>query len=241
MYYGNYNLSTTYFVYYNICQMRARAMNSLPSWITGEGVLRLCEIVAIVSGLLPLGAVIGRPAAGRTVSERQAIEREKLRLEIATQQERAAKAETALKEVSDRVFRQSQPRWGFIIGLAEILKLKPKGNVEILYVANDEEAYMAASVLELQLRDAGWHVIRNVPISEKDIMPVWKNLKAPLLFRAGGEPGITVVGRDEGSPVSDETPSGALINAIIKLDVRATGRYADLPNGLTRLIVASKP
>ena len=100
---------------------------------------------------------------------------------------------------------------------------------------------MAASVFGLELADAGWKVIRNESITEKDVLPIWKSLKAPLLFKVGGEPGVTVVAKLEGNPFDDETPSGALLNAIIKLDIRATGRAAGMPNGLIRLVVASKP
>ena len=70
------------------------------SW---EGLLRLCEGVSIIAGAVTVMALIGQVAANRVLSGRQALEANNLRLALATQQERAAKAERDLREVQDRV------------------------------------------------------------------------------------------------------------------------------------------
>ena len=77
------------------------------SW---EGLFRLCEVVSIIAGAITVVALIGQVTAGRILGDRKEKESAALRLNVATQQERAAKAEKELKEVSDRVFRQRQSR-----------------------------------------------------------------------------------------------------------------------------------
>ena len=65
------------------------------SW---EGLLRLCEGVSIIAGAVTVMALIGQVAANRVLSGRQALEANNLRLALATQQERAAKAERDLRK-----------------------------------------------------------------------------------------------------------------------------------------------
>lgn len=54
-------------------QTRAKIV-SFSSWLfSAEGVLRLCEVVAIFAGILTVGALVDRSVAGKIVNDRQAM------------------------------------------------------------------------------------------------------------------------------------------------------------------------
>jgi hypothetical protein len=127
---------------------------------------------------------------------------DKVEIELAKQQERAANAERELLEVKERVKRQRLPRWSFVEPLSTFLRNKPKGSVEIIFVPEDDEALKTAMSLELILgADAKWKILRNArPYSEDDVLP---NFLTPamkenpfhitLFERVGGLSDITVL------------------------------------------------
>jgi hypothetical protein len=69
------------------------------SW---EGLFRFCEVVSIIAGAVTVSALIGQVMAGRVLSSRKDAETQQLMLAVATQQERAAKAEQTLAEIQQK-------------------------------------------------------------------------------------------------------------------------------------------
>ena len=83
-------------------------------------------------------------------------------IELGRQQERAAKAETALREISQR----QQNRFVKDHSIAEALKGKPTGTVMIWYHPNDPEAYWFAFSVMAELLAANWKAPPPVPVPD---------------------------------------------------------------------------
>lgn len=134
-------------------------MNPFSSF-SAEGVLRVCEIVAIGAGVLAVAALVGQIFAKRVVGQRQA---EKiLRLEganIEAQRNLEAERTTRLE-----MERDIAPRLIPLIehgGVTNIDDLKPyAGTGLVIEYAPDDEAKRAASIISSRAFDAGWKTLK---------------------------------------------------------------------------------
>ena len=137
--------------------MRAKIM-SLFSWaFSVEGVLRVCEITAIVAGALAVAALIGKDLAGRAVADRKAREMQVLQKDVADARTKQAEAETRLLELQQFV---TKPRGVNTDNAFEVLRAAPKGTVFIRYVENNEDALDFSMYLFMVVRSVGWKTER---------------------------------------------------------------------------------
>ncbi len=180
------------------------------------------------------------------------------------QEERAAKAELALKQYVDEVAKHAGPRSLDAKIFLSQLKGKPKASVRLFYNPNDSEAYMFAQQIHILLgpgedgQSAGWEVSGPKPIPPEGWVPQKHGFQlvgpndAPPAARYQGigvESGLTLVTRD---PVEDtgfdrNTAGRALTNALLK---GLAGDHGDgslitqpdptLPGGSMVLVVGQK-
>ena len=126
------------------------------SW---DGLFRLCEVVSIIAGAITVAALVGQVAAGRVLGDKKDREMESLKLDVAKQQERAAKAELATEELKRRMAPRGLPQ-----SFLDVMKTKPKGKAEILYQQGAPEISGFAGALHLWLTMAGWKIPDPKPV-----------------------------------------------------------------------------
>lgn len=145
----------------------------------------------------------------------------KVQVEVAAQQERAAKAERALLELQERLRpRTLTPEQR--AQLVELLRRGPKGTISLSCPVNDIEAHGFATLLEGVLEDAGWNPGE----------VVFAALKNPPV-------GVRIIQRNGGAAI----PSAqALADALIAVGVTIDLRFdPNLSEGDLRVIVGTKP
>ncbi len=147
---------------------------------------------AVVLVGLTFIAGAGALITGRILSDRQSGQIRQFDTDLtaaktglAEQQERAAKAEGALRNL------QLQVGWRWVnpTVFLEVLAGQPHGKVEILYLRNDPECFDVSIQLRQLLTQAGWKVERwdSIPEAEGG---------EPIAMAVDGQPsGITLVAR----------------------------------------------
>lgn len=128
-------------------------MNGFP-W---EGLLRLCEFVSICAGVLTVVALIGQVVAGRVVGDVKTVEMEKLRLDVAKQQERAAEAEKTLLELQQRTLPRRLTNEQIQTVISH-LRSAQGANIEIVKLGDQESSDFAQQFIEA-FGAAGWGVV----------------------------------------------------------------------------------
>lgn len=128
------------------------------SW---EGLLRVCEVVSIIAGAVTVIALIGQVTASRVLGGRQNLEMDNLRLAVATQQERAAKAEQALVEIQQKTRdRHLTPDL-----MEDLRRLARKHGPQLLVIiersGSNEEASKLANLIGSAVVLGGWKVERH--------------------------------------------------------------------------------
>lgn len=96
----------------------------------------------------------GQIAALNDSAEKQKGTNLELTTKLEEQRERAAKAEESLQQFK---FRMLLPR-GITDESVEILKNGAKGAVSVLYLANNQEAYLLSQHVRMAMQDGGWTV-----------------------------------------------------------------------------------
>ena len=122
------------------------------SW---EGLLRACEVVSIIAGVVTVAALIGQVAAGRVIGDRKDKELGNLKFAVASQQERAAIAEKELLEVKARTAPRRLTE-GQRVTLRTELQASPKGRIVILSMTDSPETHRYAMDFEEVLKQVGW-------------------------------------------------------------------------------------
>lgn len=177
-----------------------------------------------------------------------------LQKETAEAKQKQAEAELRLAGLMERQNRQEQPRWAYLGKLDILLKDKPKGVAEVLYVSEDEEAYFFALRLADSITSAEWDIKRVALISADDpsqILPMYSRSEfndspllknTPLLIKVGGKKGITLVAKEViTAPFDENRPSGALALALLDCGFGFGGtRDERLPDGFVRIVVGPK-
>jgi hypothetical protein len=200
-------------------QMRARIMNLF----SAEGILRLCEVVAIVAGLLAVAALVGQTIAGRVVTNRE-------KLKTAEQQERAANAERSLLELQKLV---REPRYLNWDDAKKILETGPKGEVEILYTDGNQGAFLLAHDLYGLLGAYGWKVSQ--PQVGTAMLPVTGTVLEVSEGWKAGE-----------NPLTPELPEpGKTLYSVLTVSLDGLGQVGlranqKLPKGALRICVGPK-
>jgi hypothetical protein len=127
------------------------------SW---EGLFRFCEVVSIIAGAVTVSALIGQVMAGRVLSSRKDAETQQLMLAVATQQERAARAEQTLVEVQQKT-RDRHLTPGLAEALTALAKRHPNQTLAIVERSgNSEEARRLADLIASALQAGGWRIER---------------------------------------------------------------------------------
>ena len=133
-------------------------MNPL-AW-PAETWLSVCEWGGLIAAAASVLLLYGALKAGKIVNDRQALEMQNLKLDVATQQERAAKAELATEELKRRMAPRGLPQ-----NFLEVMKTKPRGKAEILYQEGVPEVKGFADSLHLWLTMAGWQIPEPKPVA----------------------------------------------------------------------------
>lgn len=203
---------------------------------------KLFHIVGLISALaLGVGFVTGLVSVGLSwrINEQQRHELEKLRADVATQQERAAKAELALEEVR----KKQEPRHINRDAFDAFLKGKRKATAVIQYHKNDPEAYNFAMNLWFALHDeAGWDIQFLPSPIEDSVDPYFSQL--PSVLAAGGINGVTILTKEiKPFPTTREaSPYAALVKVLRASGVEASAAIdVRLPDDSFRIIVGAKP
>lgn len=194
----------------------------------------------VISGVVAALTFLAGAAAlvtGHILGNRQAEKMLILDKDAAEARTKQAKAEAKLLELSEFRDKQVSPRWVYLTGLGDALKGKPTGRAEVIYVPDDDEAWITALVLTRELRAAGWQVIGPSVISEDEpnILIYPKEPGVPLLIRAGGQGPMHLLIKD------DKTgPIAALVFALLRrVELGATPKK-ELPEDFVRVVVGPK-
>ncbi len=218
----------------------------LMNFFSAESILRVCEFIAIIAGVLTVAALIGQSFANRHVNRRHATRMLELEANVSEQQIRAAHAETRLLELRNRVSWRILPDT-----FVETLKNCPKGKgtAEIVFQLDDDEAYAFASSIWHALLSSGWTVSEQ-PKPSLTTDPISKDT-IPFMMR---ESGITISnwssvivltsGALVSKPYHGDTPLDALMFAFEKARFPAllTQPHEALrpPEDTIRIIVGSR-
>jgi regulator of replication initiation timing len=174
----------------------------------------------------------------------------------AKQQERAAKAEKELLEVKKNVVVLKVGRRWLIMQLGTFLKDKPNGSVEITYASNNDDAFMTAREIGIELEMAGWKITGRKLISADDPNQVLPMFATPEMKgnpfnltpfeMVGGQNDITVLispadaDKETGFP-REGTAAHTLYFAIISCRLEPSLNFDKrLPAGSMRLVVRMK-
>jgi hypothetical protein len=177
--------------------------------------------------LLLSGSVAGLE---KTASDAKTAQ-QKVEIQLAKQQERAAAAEARLLELQ----RGHLPRM-LSADAIEFMRGKPTGTAEIMYRREDSEAALFAEFVFAWLGSNGWRVSKPVPIPEnisaEKILEVLR--AAPL--------GVTVAVKEIPDNPKRDDPYSVLMDIFGKSLVLAYGaRDTSLPDNVFRIIVMQRP
>lgn len=192
-------------------------------------------------------------AVGYLLNKRQNRELQQVKLGVAKQQERAANAEKETLELRERMLRKETPRWVLLSKLGDLIKGKPTGAFEVVFVPDDDEAHQAAITVEAFLSTAGWRILKNLrPASEDLVLPQFATpamranpFHLPLLSRMGSNGEFTVVGSPEDSGElgisRPDTAANAVMLALMNCGFRVgSNNDSRLPAGTVRIIVGPR-
>jgi hypothetical protein len=237
--------------------MAAKVTTMNPFSWTSETWYFWLSLFALIFVWLSVLTSLGALYASRLVNNAQAARARTFELELAKQQERAAKAEKETLELRQKMLRREIPRWVLLTKIDENLKGKATAAFEIVFEPNSDEIHKTALSLEASLSaSGGWKILRNTrPYSEKDtdlILPQYatpemskNHFNEPFVTRIGGWAEFSIIA----SPAdSDETGfpkrnSGANVVtfALMKGGFRTFVNSDDrLPAGHVRIIVGPR-
>jgi len=178
------------------------------------------DVGAVIAAFLAFAFGAGVLITGNIINDRQATELRdfQARLEgeqqkTAKAQEDAARAQLELRKYIEQVGKQAGPRM-LSPKFAEALKGKPTGTVDILYTAEDMEAYKLALQMWHALKDAGWAVAPPRSIPGKRGLPGKTVVEAPTQFRYGVGAGMLLVGKSFPEDGAKPTAASAIREAI---------------------------
>lgn len=172
---------------------------------------------------------------------------QRVETELEKQKERTAKSELALADVRRKQFPREIDHIKFIAAL----RGKPQMRVEILYQAEDPEAFAAAEMINRWLGKgsendgAGWDVVPPRPINRHDAIPNFMGLNAPSSTKAGAwyGAGIVVNSLPSGADLFNPPNAiGSLIEALAEAGFAIPMLTSDprMPADTIRLVIASK-
>jgi hypothetical protein len=165
-------------------------MNPFSSFTAGA-VLRFCQGVAIVAGVLTVAALIGQTKASRVVNRQQRTDLEKFKqtsqVAIAEANERAAKLENEAEQARLELEKIRLTRFDRFNRneFRNRIRGKPKIRVELLFQKDDVDSYILAMAVKGCLDAEDWNTIGPRPIREEDVSFSEINKDAPLSVRAG--------------------------------------------------------
>ena len=206
----------------------------------------LLEIISIVA--VGISVVAGALAlvVGNSINKTQAVQVRKFKIDLATQQGRAAEAELKLEELRRHVAPRHVQRSVFL----KAIEGQPKARVEIMYLRDDPECFELAQEIWRVLQDAQWDVVAPVPIP-KSVSS--SHLQSPTSMSISGEPsGVTVAthsvsGKEAEADLNsknwEHTPWTVLQNALLQSVGQISG-WAGGPNsppeGTLRVIISPR-
>lgn len=220
-----------------------------------ELVKSIFDWAAVILVALTVITGAGALITGKILSDRQSAQIRQFdadltaaKIDLAKQQERAAKAEGALRNLQLQVGWRSVNASTFL----RVLDGQPRGKVEILYLRNDPECFDVSIQLRQLLTQAGWKVERWDSIPEADG-------GEPIAMTVDGQPsGITLVASsatreemmaadkiidDENATDWVKTPytilEVGLLRAVGKVNNHIGGPHAPAA-GLLRIVVAPR-
>jgi hypothetical protein len=163
--------------------------------------------------------------SGHKLNQIQAREVLRLGRELNDAERKNADAQIALM---NRITRNESPRMRYVFPLGEYLPGKPRGNLEIIYVPESEEALNFATALFSMFHiEGGWEVPKFEEIAADDpsqvlpefTLPPRKYWNLPLLTRVGvGPKGLGVVISPEdlnGGSIKEGTPTQVLLTGLV--------------------------
>jgi hypothetical protein len=173
----------------------------------------------------------------------------RVHLETAQARERQAQAELALEQLRKKLGPRQIDRNAFLAALKD----QPRGQVEVLFIRDDPEAFSLALGISQLLKEAGWDAAPPAPVRTGDIYPT-----SPSVMSVGGQPsGVTVVAhsitRAESNWFVDKmrgrdwarTPwtvlCAALSDALGSVNGSGGARSGAPPEGQLRVVVAPRP
>jgi hypothetical protein len=196
----------------NTTHTRAKTMSFFSWLLSVEGVLRACEITAVVAGVFAVAALIGKDVANRVLRDRRAVEMLTMQKQVADAQRESADSQRRLLEVQNRLAWRRFDEYAF----REILESRAKGRAEIVYKKDDDEAYVFAFQIWHSLAASNWSA--EMPVEAKDN----PESSVPFSLREGGMVGtnqpslfVLVGSNDElaAKPYDRDTPVDALMKA----------------------------
>jgi hypothetical protein len=200
-------------------------LQTLVDWANIGVVISLALSFVFGAASIWLGGKLGKLKDAQADTAQRNLE-----LAVATQQERAAKAEKALLELQER----AGPRTFALKPFMDALKGKATGTVIIWYDPNVPDAYESIGMnLYIALEGAGWRIESMTPAQP----PSGKYKAIPPRVSSG----ITIEGILEDCEGKD-TPYCSLSGAfkVSGLGFQAR-RYEDLPKDTFRIVIGRRP
>lgn len=216
--------------------------------------LSVFQSISIGAGLLAAAALIGTVVVGKKIGVRQAEKMLTLETGLAGAKKEQAQAELQLRALTNQQLMASLPRSLKLLSepsTIKLLKESKKGTAEILYIDEDQEAFMFADVLAGTLESAGWKVTKVKSISANDpshilpgfSLPELRSAKLPLLMRAGGTSGLTLItnGQDKAILFEEGTARHALRKGLMDSHFIVSGMSDPrLPDDVVRVVIGKK-
>lgn len=219
-------------------QIRAKIMNilsfSAETWRTVFEFASIAgAVIALVSGALSVGSLIGIAITDRVIKRHDAEETRQRTIKLLTVEKETADAKRKLLETQERM----RPRVFAVEAFANALKGKASGSVMIRYDPNALDAYEhVGMIMQGALEGAGWRIINPMLPAEP---------RPPDRIR----PGITIEGLEDTTDCETrDTPSCSLWRAFKVSGLEpfqgiggTEMAAADLPKGVFCIVIGPRP